>query len=357
LVALSAVALLLTGKRRRPIRVAFACAASLSLLASPGASLAAVSTYRAGSPVPAALTTAPRCFGAASRDPKRPCRNPALDSMVAPAPSIAMSLPESPCNPVVDNPLLDLCTFGADPAGASRQVALLGDSHAMQYRAAVDVVAQAKGWLGYSLALGGCPYSATTRAVVNEPLLSKCIGRNTAVPDWFVRHPAVDTVFVGQISGVPFRLPRGRDQFEGQVAAYISAWSALPASVTHVIVIRDSPRAHMTTRACIARAVRRGERAGRACRISRAFALRRDPAVAAANRIGSPRVQVVDLTHYFCDRRWCYPVVGGALVMRDSNHLMPSFVATLGPYLLDQVDRLAARWVMPATRIHEPRGR
>jgi hypothetical protein len=45
-------------------------------------------------------------------------------------------------------------------------------------------------------------------------------------------------------------------------------------------------------------------------------------------------VQVIDLTHFMCGRRRCFPVVGGALVHKDPTHLTRVFATTLGPYLL-----------------------
>ena len=84
----------------------------------------------------------------------------------------------------------------------------------------------------------------------------------------------------------------------------------------------------------------RTSKRGRACALSRAEALDPDPAIAAARRLRSPRVQTVDLTQYFCDRRDCFPVVGGALVLRDNTHVTGVFSATLGPYLERAVDRL-----------------
>jgi hypothetical protein len=56
-----------------------------------------------------------------------------------------------------------------------------------------------------------------------------------------------------------------------------------------------------------------------------------DPAVEAARR--SPRAHVVDLTRFFCDERSCPPVIGGALVYKDTNHLTSVYAATLAPYL------------------------
>jgi hypothetical protein len=94
--------------------------------------------------------------------------------------------------------------------------------------------------------------------------------------------------------------------------------------------------------ACSARS--QHQRAGMVCAVARSRALNRDAAATAAARLRSPRVQVVDLTRFLCDRRPCYPVVGGALVYKDANHLTVVFATTLGPYLKRQVDRLIEGW-------------
>ena len=285
----------------------------------------------------AAAAATPRCFGAASLGTARPCRNPALSFMVQPVPRKARHSPNAPCTILSYVGALKPCAFGASVSSASETIALVGDSHAENWRGAVAYVARAKGWHGVSLALGGCPYSATTR-VIDEPLRSHCAARNRDVPGWFLDHPQVHTVFVAQISGVPFVLPPGTPQFEGQVENYLKAWDALPATVRHIIVIRDTPKALPTTYRCVENAIAQKLVAGQACRMPRATVLDRDPAVVAARRAGS-RVQVVNLVNHFCDTRWCYPVIGGALVQKDWNHLSATFIETLGPYLLQAVDQ------------------
>jgi hypothetical protein len=69
-----------------------------------------------------------------------------------------------------------------------------------------------------------------------------------------------------------------------------------------------------------------------------------DPAALAAARLRSPRVQLIDITSLFCDRRWCPPVIGGALVYKDMTHLTSVYATTLGRFLLRKVDKLAAAW-------------
>jgi hypothetical protein len=77
--------------------------------------------------------------------------------------------------------------------------------------------------------------------------------------------------------------------------------------------------------------------------VPRRKAIDRDAAVVAAQRVGAPRAQVVDLTRFFCGSRWCFPVIGGALVHKDEHHMTTTFVTTLGPYLLREVDGLDLR--------------
>jgi len=51
-------------------------------------------------------------------------------------------------------------------------------------------------------------------------------------------------------------------------------------------------------------------------------------------------LRTIDMTGFFCGRRSCYPVIGGALVLRDQSHLTGTFSGTLGPFLLRAVDAL-----------------
>jgi hypothetical protein len=288
-------------------------------------------------------TTQTRCFGAAARDTRRPCHNSRLSSKIVPTPLQARDRPNAPCTIVEERGPLRVCQFGAPAASAGATVALLGDSHAAHWRAALEVVARAKRWRGLSIALSGCPYSTATR-VLPEPLLSECIERNREVPRWFADHPDVHTVFVSELSGARWLVPRSRNMFDAQVADYIAAWNELPASVQHIVVIRDDPKDLPRTRTCIQRALNAHQAAGRRCAVPRAAALDPDAAVAAAQRLELPRVQVADLTRYFCDARRCYPVIGGALVHKDLHHMTAVFVTTLGPYLLNEVNRLSASW-------------
>ena len=86
----------------------------------------------------AAVTRMP-CFGAAARDPLLRCEDERLRMTVFPSPDDAVLEPNSPCLLLGLTGLLNPCAFGSQrPARAT--VALIGDSHASHWRAAVDVV-------------------------------------------------------------------------------------------------------------------------------------------------------------------------------------------------------------------------
>jgi hypothetical protein len=108
--------------------------------------------------------------------------------------------------------------------------------------------------------------------------------------------------------------------------------------VKHVFVIRDTPYTSTAAVDCVRRASAHGRPAGAVCSRVRSKALRRDPAATAATRLRSPRVHVIDLTHFFCGATRCYPVVGGALVHKDTEHITATFAQTLGRYMSPMVD-------------------
>jgi len=289
-----------------------------------------------------AETTAPRCYGAASRDFKTPCHNPKLRLLVKPTPGAALLAPNGFCSPDKADPLV--CASGALPQQASQTVALVGDSHAKHWRGALNVVAKNRGWRLKSLTLTGCPLSAAPRNLP-EPAKTECAQWNQQVLAWFQAHPEVSTVFVSELAGgTGAVVPAGQSKYKTEVAGYVNAWNALPPTVKHIVVIRDTPKQLDVTPDCVETAIRHKKNAGLTCAFSRAKTLDRDPAVDAAAQIGPQRAQVADLTGYMCGKTLCYPVVGGALVFKDKTHITLAFAETLGPFLDRRLTHLMLSW-------------
>jgi hypothetical protein len=311
------------------------------LLAGAGSHAYAHGAQRAADRV--AEEGTPRCFGAASRDPGHPCSNPSLRLSVVPTPRQARSLPNAPCllRPFDGGP--HVCAFGALANSAQQTVVLIGDSHAGDWRGALRVVAESKSWLGLSITHSSCPLSTATREL-SEAKRWRCDRWRRRVRGGFGTHPEVHTVFVSALSGGQGVVARdGTSVFETEVAGYIAAWHALPPSVRHIVVLRDTPKMRTETAACVERAIARHVPAGASCALPRGAALDRDPLPVAASRMHSRRVQVIDLTRVFCGDV-CFLVIGGALVYKDSHHLTAMFSATLGPLLLRRLNGLMARW-------------
>ncbi|CAA9483461.1 MAG: O-antigen acetylase [uncultured Solirubrobacteraceae bacterium] len=285
----------------------------------------------------------PDCFGAAARDPQNPCENEDLRTKVVPLPVAAKREANAPCPNFRKESGVSVCDFGVAPEQAQKTVALLGDSHASHWRAPLDIVARERGWRGLSVTRTSCVFSAATK-LTPEPTKSQCLRWVANVPRFFRRHPEIDTVFIVAITGGRVNVPRGRTMFEAKMNGVRKAWETLPETVKHIVVIRDTPRITRSTVECIDRAIAARKRAGLACAVRRKAALEEDPAVTAARKEHSPRVQAVDLSEVFCGERLCYPVIGGALVYKDLHHFTRVFAETLGPLLGRKVAGLMQEW-------------
>jgi hypothetical protein len=227
--------------------------------------------------------------------------------------------------------------------------ALIGDSHASVWRAPLQRVAEAKRWRGVSLTRSSCPLNQTP-AVLPGVAGAQCARWNRLVLAWLRAHPEVRMVFLAQHSGGRVLHPPGVTAAQAQATGYQRTWAGLPASVERIFIIRDTPRDTSRSAACITKAIRRKRPAGTACGVPRSFALKPDPALVAARDAAPGRVRLINLTRYMCSARLCPPVIGGALVHRDIDHLSQTFAATLAPYLQRRIDAVLTRPVLAPGR-------
>ncbi|MDA0171565.1 SGNH hydrolase domain-containing protein [Solirubrobacter taibaiensis] len=270
----------------------------------------------------ARLFAAPECFGAAARAPGRTCENPSLRTVVTPTPDDALLIPNAPCAPYNPVGLVYPCYFGVAADRARSTIALLGDSHAEQWRAAIEVVAQSKRWRAISLSRAGCPFNtagAKRRARAETAECRRWVGQ---VRDFLVDHREIHTVFVAARASV---------DFEGDpVTGAREALRSLPASIRRIYVLRATPEAVEPETTCVDRRLRAGATIGSVCAVPRSTALPPDP----QRRAAGGRVRILDFTPYFCDASKCPSVIGGVLVRKDGSHLTRAFAGTLGPFVL-----------------------
>jgi hypothetical protein len=275
----------------------------------------------------------PACFGAAARNTISPCHNPALDYTARPAPSWAPLELNSPCHPLPYTRFPRVCWFAHRRQGSSATVALVGDSHASSWRSAVVVLARSQRWHALTLRRSSCPFNEALRTSPPKEAAS-CADWVRATIRWFGKHPEIHTVLVTGSAYSSVVTQPGQDEYQVEVDGYRAALAALPSTVQRVIVLRDTPRSTTQTFDCVRRLIKAHQSLAGACALPRGDVQPPDPGVAAAQQLGAPRFQVIDLSDYFCDPDWCFPVIGGALVYKDVSHMTTVFGTSLGPYLI-----------------------
>jgi peptidoglycan/LPS O-acetylase OafA/YrhL len=270
------------------------------------------------------------CTGALAGPPSStgPCGDHTVEEFVAPLNLIPATQQAIPCNRVVQDGHLLVCS-GGDPSVEPRATALLiGDSHSLTMRPALDLVAQHNGWRLLFAYGPGCQTAAVAKA---GDTAERCAAWMEQLTD-YINDTEIDVLFniqaarddfVGIPEGVPERI----------ADAYSTQWARYDSSVKQVVVIRDTPRLSDTLLTCLGR--HSVEDAGQECSRARSTALKPDYAALAAAGDDDARTQVVDLSDVFCDEDRCYPVLGDFIAYRDAVHLHTGFAPTLTP-LLDE---------------------
>lgn len=286
-----------------------------------------------------AFLGAARCFGAASRNPRRGCRNDDLRASLQPPLRLASQTLHPFCDDR-DRTLITVCWFGASPGEQRGHFALIGDSHVGALKTALAVVSLAKRWRGASIQRAACPATQASHPILPTPARSRqCARWNDRALRWLSRHPEITTVFLSTHVSATVRADAGMSAAQARSDGYRREIQALLGLVRDVVVIRDTPSEAPNHLRCVEAALQDGRSPGPACARPREQAVRPDPLAATAKAMRSPRVKVVDLTRQVCDARRCYPVVGGALVHRDRTHMTPAFSASLGPFILRALKR------------------
>ena len=165
----------------------------------------------------------PRCFGAAGRG----CRNPRLRGVLTPTPADAPLIANAACRLLPRHGVLTPCEFGVT-RNRTATFALIGDSHAATWRAALEVVAQAKRWRGISITRPGCPFSAQIPASPDlGPAECRRLQRQTLA--YLRARPSIHTIFVSSWAQPPSGPHGGTGGYGGDAAAYAALLDQRPA--------------------------------------------------------------------------------------------------------------------------------
>jgi peptidoglycan/LPS O-acetylase OafA/YrhL len=229
------------------------------------------------------------------------------------------------------------CVYGAPgpaPGGGRRPTMILfGDSHAMQWFPALEVIATRRGWRLVVLTKAGC-----TPADVQ--MYNGQLRRHYRECETWRRHTLrriarerPSLIVIGNASS--HQVMRSGSRLDGRAseaaleAGLIRTLRTLRARTrAQVRVIRENPRPDIDVRACVSESLRNLGR----CSFRRAQAWGHRP----VNRNAAARVAgvaLLDPLPMLCPGSRCPAVVGNVLIYRNTAHITATYVLTLTPYL------------------------
>jgi peptidoglycan/LPS O-acetylase OafA/YrhL len=204
-----------------------------------------------------------------------------------------------------------------EPDVPTRTIALVGDSHALQWSTALEIIAEHQDWRLMLYAKQGCRMQDPDMELSGFP---SCRPWNEGLEGRLAElHPDA-VVTVGTYTGVRPGEP------ENVAEPQVSAWRKLDALGIPVIALRDNMRFEASPVDCVAQ---HGDdpRCGR----DRAEILGGNPL---ETYPGVPEsTTVLDLNDALCTADRCEAVVGNVLVYRDDDHVSATYVRTVAPYL------------------------
>ncbi|MCH6229406.1 acyltransferase [Microbacterium sp. CFH 31415] len=270
----------------------------------------------------------PPCFGAAAVLDAS-CADADFGDTILPAPGFAgIDRPaDAQCFVQLTDARPVSCTFGSDDPDAPR-VALVGDSHAYQLLSTFQRIAEDEGWQLVTWFKGACPWNSTplsTPGAFGAACTEWREGVTAAMAD-----ADLDAVFTAAIATTPYSSAGFDSSYDAAVAGYVDAWDAMLDHGVPVITVVDNPVWETDPNKCLR------TRDAAECDGLRSDVLVADDPLrdAAAQRDG---VTLLDFTDVFCGEELCVPVVGGANIYRDQDHLTVTFADTLAPWYSEAI--------------------
>ena len=219
------------------------------------------------------------------------------------------------------------CAFGntTDP---ERTIAMLGDSHAMHYLAALTAIADSRNWEVTTYFKSACSGTGDPHVVLKgrDEDQGACAQWGDDALAAIIANPDVDSVVFANVrsaySEADGAQPIGPDTYD-------AAWKRLTDAGKKVLVIEDVPRTFGgDVPDCLSTSA---DPSG--CDVAAGTALPDDAAADAAAAGSNKSVKLLDLTDKFCTDGLCHARIGGVVVYADAAHLTNTYARTLAPYI------------------------
>jgi len=273
------------------------------------------------------------CYGAATFDRGANCPSVAGEGPLMP---VALAIKDqgnreyAKCDSWLSSNEVFRCDFGPDDAAV--KVAFVGDSHALHWLGAIQFLARQGRWHATTYFKMSCPFADAIRVIPSEPKewQQACVDWQQEVERRLVADTSLQYVVVTAYSHAYNLVPPGGGAPDATWAdrAWRSMWQKLIDSGKKVVVVRDTPSTlSMSIPECVQREIDDLLR----CAVPRDKALPYDQISQSALNARDPNIMMIDLTDGFCDREYCYAVVGDLIVYRDTNHLTWQYAESLAP--------------------------
>ena len=223
------------------------------------------------------------------------------------------------------------CVYG-DRLG-THTVILFGDSHAMQYAPAFELLAEQHHWRLVVLAKRECtPAGVAIQNALSERRYTTCEAWRERSLRRIEHAPPETTVVVSGSTGYAAygddgELLRDAANAASLEAGYAATLTRIRDAGAGVVLIRDLPAAPHDVPSCVSEHLEHLSE----CAFEREPRRNREFDARAAASV--PGVALLDLTPVVCPGGLCRAVIGNALVYRDRFHLSATFARTLSPWL------------------------
>jgi peptidoglycan/LPS O-acetylase OafA/YrhL len=227
---------------------------------------------------------------------------------------------------VPSDPLLAGCLQNDRPGTVTKRIAMLGDSHAQQYMAALGPIAEQHGWEVVTLLKGNCRFGAESAERDQE-----CNDFNRASAAYVLEHrpDAVFTVASLTLEEAPF---------ETEVPGYIDGIRQFTDAGIDVVGVRDNPRFAINMPECVQKNGPKAPQCNAPLNESLAESSPLD-----TYRGQVDRLHLMDLSDFICAGGICPAVVGNVYVYKDDNHLTKTYVQSMIP-MIEQRLLAATGW-------------
>jgi hypothetical protein len=195
-------------------------------------------------------------------------------------------------------------------------------------------MAEDNGWRLVTYFKGACPWNTTPLATPGA-FGAACTEWRDGVRSQLAERD-LDVVFTAAIATTPYSSAGFDSAHDAAVAGYREAWGEVLDRGIPVVTVVDNPVWETDPNKCL-----RTRDASECDGPRSALLVEDDPLREAATDVDG--VSLLDFTDVFCGPEVCSPVVGGANVYRDQDHLTVTFADTLAPWYTEAIQSALAR--------------